>query len=362
MYIPLVLLYTETSLPLPTGNGTLENGTLGNGNGTLGSGNGTLTLTPSTAATLEITPTITNSTYLQSGLSPTVSTETAKIRTTVATPSGLSGDSCEMYKRGLFCDQWLDNRTVFVDSQFPQDRISAFLSSAFRLASDDPCKEFTEATLCRYSYPNCTTTETGIIRRAQLCSHNCQQFEHCREYISNFGLLLATHDSTPLNDFKPSHVDVNDLFQCINPINCPSKPDCQPGPTWPAPDLESEVSCLNDITRGIHISFIPTQTINQKVLFRVGFFAPVSVAPSDSSPDITVTVIASVIVPVAFVGIGTLLFCFWRRRTKKRFPVGVDTLVWDNDVAQAIPETLINEKRLELEEQIGEGEIDLSEI
>jgi predicted solute-binding protein len=83
-------------------NGTVESGTVKNN---------TTESTPLIAATANHTREITastesnSSTDLQSVLLSTVSAET-----------GAAEGSCEIYKRRLqVCDQWVDNRTVFVD-------------------------------------------------------------------------------------------------------------------------------------------------------------------------------------------------------------------------------------------------------
>jgi hypothetical protein len=186
------------------------------------------------------------------------------------------------------------------------------------------------------------TTSSGVTGRAKFCHENCDQLMLCKEYIFQYGTRLATHGSKPLTGFNPSHVDVMDLILCGNQNDCADDPSCQSGPAWPT--LKPGEFCMDDLTSGFpELRPVPSSTPD-----------------SSSEPDIIVLAMALVI-PAVSVGVVILLFCtcLWRRRSKNQLPMVIDNmaLVWDDDVAHAIPETLIDEKRLELEEQIGEGEI-----
>lgn len=93
------------------------------------------------------------------------------------------GNRCELYKGGPLCEPWLRNKTVFVDYRYPQEVVDSYARQITvglmpfidRNQFPPACDIVVQEGICRYLYPNCTTTQSGAIERARLCGESCQK-------------------------------------------------------------------------------------------------------------------------------------------------------------------------------------------
>ena len=152
------------------------------------------------------------------------------------TPSPVLSGRCEMYNAGPICQPYISNKTVFVDpdAKYSQDKMAKFLSylllqlnSTLGVGSQSlwpACQGQIKEALCRYFFPNRTTTPSGVIVKAVICRESCQavfldQTKRCT------GVCLTAAGAAIFyarqKGFTPVHVD-SDEFGCNGTI-LPSK-------------------------------------------------------------------------------------------------------------------------------------------
>ena len=142
-----------------------------------------------------------------------------------------SGGTCELYNGGSICQPYRANETVFVDPdpQYSQDKMTVFLrylldqlsSSALSSSPEwSPCYGQILEGLCRYFFPNCSTTSSGTIQRALICRESCDEvfLDQSRPCTNVF--LKAAGASiffARSKNFLPAHVDSRE-FGCLSEV------------------------------------------------------------------------------------------------------------------------------------------------
>ena len=234
--------------------------------------------------------------------------------------------SCELYNAGPVCEPYLNGSTVFVDNRYNQtflqnEVLERLNSSFYELTGSYMCAVLSLQIFCHLLFPGCQTfSDTNGTVPLLLCFDSCDALSRspCGPEFRNEIMKEVVIDLFRDSQWNPVH------FYSSVPV-------CQ----GLLRNDSSNDSCLE-----ISID-IPLEDKKTK----------------QSTEDI---VIAAVVVPTAVSIVLVTLLCLWRRKTNKKFIPLADLefskIVWDDDVAQAIPESLIDQKRLELEMQIGEGE------
>ena len=233
---------------------------------------------------------------------------------------------CELYNAGPVCKPYLNGSTVFVDNNYSQtflqnEVLETLNSSFFRYEGSATCSVLSLQIFCHLLFPGCqksSTTRPNDTVPLLLCYSSCNTLENstCGFRFKKI-MKDAVFDRFQKRQWNPVH------FYAGNP-------PCQGLPR----NDNGDDNC-------VEIS--------------------IDVPPEDkkTKQSTEYTVIVAVVVPTVSIVLVTLL-CLWRRKTKGKFISLADLefseIVWDADVAQAIPESLIDQKRLELEKQIGEGE------
>lgn len=164
-------------------------------------------------AGIKATPTVTLSSY-SSSISP------------------LQLGRCEIYNAGSICQQYMSNQTVFVDpdTKYSQDKMATFLShlliklnSTLGVGTQSlwtTCYNQLEEALCRYFFPNCSTTPSGDIVRALTCRESCVEIFLDRTKRCTKTLITAAGAAIVYarqEEFKPAHVDSGE-FACSHTI------------------------------------------------------------------------------------------------------------------------------------------------
>ena len=253
--------------------------------------------------------------------------------------AGSVNATCELYSAGPVCEPYLNGSVVFVDNQYSQEflenLVNQFNRSFYESSKDvdQACAVLSLQSLCHLLFPTCLQNSSSVNSSVPLllCHNSCISLSN-----SNCG-----------TQFKDNMVKVTSYFQShtLNPVHFYAGDSvCQ---RLPHKVINFTENCF-EAKFDLKFIGLPTNTESPAI-------------PTDSNTFNTL--IIAIIVPMASLFIVlVVLLCLWRRKTMKSpgFPdekEGVASkLVWDDDVAQAIPKSLIDEKRLELKEQIGEGE------
>ena len=245
--------------------------------------------------------------------------------------------TCEVYSGGPVCEPYLNSSVVFVDNQYRQEflenLVNQFSRSFHESSKDQVCAVLSLQILCHLLFPACLQNASFVNSSVPLllCHNSCSLHSS-----GNCGLQFRDNMKTVTNYFQGHE---------LNPVHFYAGASiCQ---RLPKEGINFTENCIEVLPR----------TTN-------GSVSPTSSTDSNSNNTIIIAVIVSVL-PASIVFI--TLLCLWRRKTRKnpRFPVEKEKtvaseLVWDDDVAQAIPKCLVDEKRLELKEQIGEGKSEFS--
>ena len=120
-----------------------------------------------------------------------------------------------MYKGGPLCNPWLRSEKVFVDLPYTQDVVNSvavkLLGTVHETKVRPVCKAMFKEAVCRYLYPNCTTTDTGQIERAKLCKSCAKLFKDCADSFIHMIDIAQGKFPNLWEDFKPVHVKQADL-------------------------------------------------------------------------------------------------------------------------------------------------------
>ena len=241
-------------------------------------------------------------------------------------PRPIWNTSCELYNAGPVCEPYLNGSTVFIDNRYSQaflenKVLQKYNQSFYDKADSDTCAALSLQILCHLLFPGCqTSSTTNRTVPVLLCYSSCDELRNSSCEIG----------------FKSSMKKVTEGFRRSRT------------PWNPVHFYTSSQPCL-ELPQG--------DNNNSCVEFNIEL--PSIENPQSSALSTEVTVLVAVLVPSVSVLLVILLYV-WRRKTRKRFFSVADLefseIVWDDDVAQAIPGSLIDQKRLELEKQIGEGE------
>jgi hypothetical protein len=281
------------------------------------------------------------------------------------------------------------------------------------------CTVMLKESVCRYFFPNCTITENGYIERARMCYRGCATLmNHCGHTLLYIIAFVQGKFRTLWDSFKPVHVNLDDLacsrellasnekLSCLTlkeRIDEVKLSTCKPAATnshclFPFTDSGVEYDgcifvnnsdswqpwcvtkqrtavesgkwghchCSNNSSTACELSHKDNSTENCANI-------PTDVLSVSGSDSDNENILISVVVPIGCIlAIGLcIIVLLWKRRKTEGIKsveqlemyvdVGEDPfkacteIQWDDDIAYAILETLINGKRLKLAEKIGEG-------
>ena len=255
--------------------------------------------------------------------------------------------TCEIYSAGPVCEPYLNGSVVFVDNQYTQaylgNLLNQFNRSFHESSVDHECGVLSLQLLCHLLFPACLRSVSSVNDSIPvlLCRNTCKALMNSKcgyQFRANIGKVTSYFQSHKLN---PVHFYTGDSI-------CRRLPHKVANITESCTEVQFEANFINSpptTEGGSESPSFPTSSNNNN------------------------TIIMAVIVPIVSLAVVLVALCLWRRKTVKGFwfpEEGERTvfseLVWDDDVARAIPESLIDEKRVTLKEQIGEGENELKNV
>jgi hypothetical protein len=254
--------------------------------------------------------------------------------------------TCEEYSAGPVCEPYLNRSTVFVDRNYRQQffkfLMDQFNRSFYKSSEDRVCTALSLQSLCHLLFPECLQNNSSANHSLPrlFCHHSCSLLDS-----GNCGSQFRDNMKTVTNYFQSYE---------LNPVHFYAGDSvCR---RLPRQFINSAESCVEIPLPTLSITSPTTDGTNISEPF-ISASATKSSNSNDASGT-TITVIVIIFVVLASV-VFVFLFYLWRRKKKNspQFLEGIhaSTLMWDDDVANAIPDSLVDEKRLVLKEQIGEG-------
>jgi hypothetical protein len=251
-----------------------------------------------------------------------------------------SNSICELYNAGPVCESYLNGSDVFVDRKYNQTFLGNILKLQFNddslhgLSTSRNCDALTLHVLCHLLFPFChesSKRNKSFAVLVPICQESCLLLSSDVCY-SNFTDRMATFNEY----FKSNQLNPVQL-QIANPL-CSRLP---------------RKSTSADNCVAINFTSIISRNTPR--------FPTLNVSESTTA----VAVVVPLVSVMAFLAIVIVsIICIWKRSLATRNLLHSEAqsglefkLVWDDDVAEDIPGCYIDMKRVELLEQIGEGNL-----
>ena len=233
--------------------------------------------------------------------------------------------TCELYSGSSVCEEYLHGTIVFIDDRYNQTYlgtvIDQFSKSFYDSQQNSRCVGPSLRALCQLLFPECYSSGSNI-SPLPLCYSSCTALSN-GSCGSEFNEMMQT-----VYTYFQSHA--------INPVHFYSGQSI-------CSKLPQKSNCAD-----------------------IGIDVP---SPNKASDSV---VVISVVVPIGCITLCIVVVLIWKwKRRKRDKTISVDQsemyvdvgeepsktgIEWDDDIAHAILESLINGNRLKIAEQIGEGQ------